>query len=441
MKNSQAEIFEPVQNLNKAFLLDYPDDAARFLEKLEPEEVAGILATQQPHIVARVMDRMSPGSVTAVLKKITRDAAATILVNMDTNISITQLNAMTPREREALFADMDKRTANEFRTLLDYPENSVGRAMSPEFSACSRHLTVDEALDLLRRQETGNIKHLFLLNDNMQLDSFLDIHQLVLADGNVKLSTLSRPVAAFVDVMDSMEDVIEKLDKYQVAVMPVVDVNHKMVGIIRSQGLIEALREDLATDMATMVGASRDEKALSSSFFAVKKRQPWLQINLLTAFAASAVVALFEGTIAEFTALAVLLPIAAGQSGNTGAQSLAVTMRGLTVREITMRHWFRVMMKELGAGFVNGVSIALTCSLGVYLWSRSFGLAVVMALAMIISMTIAGTAGAVIPILLKRFGLDPAQSSSIVLTTVTDIAGFMSFLGIATLLSSMLVAS
>lgn len=149
---------------------------------------------------------------------------------------------------------------------------------------------------------------------------------------------------------------------------------------------------------------------------------------------------MFEDTIAQFTALAVLLPIAAGQSGNTGAQSLAVTMRGLTVREITMRHWFQVMIKELGAGFVNGVGIAITCSAGVYLWSKNLGLAIVMALAMIISMTLAGTAGAVIPILLKRFGLDPAQSSSIVLTTVTDIAGFMSFLGIATLLSGMLAA-
>jgi len=359
---------------------------------------------------------------------------------MDTSNSITQLNAMTDAERKEYFNLMDKLTANEFRSLLDFPENSVGRVMSADFSACSRHLTVDEALDLLRRQTTGNIKHLFLLNDNMQLDSILDIHRLVLSGGDEKLSNLSRPVATFVNVMDSMEDVTDKLGKFNVAVMPVVDVNHRLVGVIRGQGLLDAVREDIATDMATMVGASKDEKALSSSFFAVKKRQPWLQINLLTAFMASAVVGLFEDTIAQFTALAVLLPIAAGQSGNTGAQSLAVTMRGLTVREITMRHWFQVMIKELGAGFVNGVGIAITCSAGVYLWSKNLGLAIVMALAMIISMTLAGTAGAVIPILLKRFGLDPAQSSSIVLTTVTDIAGFMSFLGIATLLSGMLAA-
>ena len=437
MQNQLINAEEPIHKLNKTFLVDFPESAARKLEKIDEEDAAEIFASQQPNIIYGVMNKMSPGTVASILKKIPRDLAAQAISTMDTGISITQLNGMTKEEREDYFSHREKITAQEFKALLDYPENSVGRQMSPEFSACSRHLTVDEAMDLLRRQDTGNIKHLFLLDDSMQLDSILDIHQMVLANGDEKLSNLSRPVVAFVN---AVEEVIEKLDKFKVAVMPVVDVNHKLVGIIRSQGLLEALRDDIATDMATMVGASRDEKALSSRFFAVKKRQPWLQINLLTAFAASAVVGLFEDTIAQFTALAVLLPIAAGQSGNTGAQSLVVTMRGLTVREITVRHWFRVMIKELGAGFINVIGIAVTCSAGVFLWSRSAGLALVMALAMIISMTIAGTAGAVIPILLKRFGLDPAQSSSIVLTTVTDIAGFMSFLGIATLLSSMLVA-
>jgi len=437
MQNQLINAEEPIHKLNKTFLVDFPESAARKLEKIDAEDAAEIFASQQPNIISGVMNKMSPGTVASILKKIPRDLAAQAISTMDTGISITQLNGMTKEEREDYFSHREKITAQEFKALLDYPENSVGRQMSPEFSACSRHLTVDEAMDLLRRQDTGNIKHLFLLDDSMQLDSILDIHQLVLANGDEKLSNLSRPVVAFVN---AMEEVIEKLDKFKVAVMPVVDVNHKLVGIIRSQRLLEALRDDIATDMATMVGASRDEKALSSRFFAVKKRQPWLQINLLTAFAASAVVGLFEDTIAQFTALAVLLPIAAGQSGNTGAQSLVVTMRGLTVREITVRHWFRVMIKELGAGFINVIGIAVTCSAGVFLWSRSAGLALVMALAMIISMTLAGTAGAVIPILLKRFGLNPAQSSSIVLTTVTDIAGFMSFLGIATLLSSMLVA-
>jgi magnesium transporter len=274
----------------------------------------------------------------------------------------------------------------------------------------------------------------------MTLAGEVEIQALVLADHQSRLESLGKPVSCYLNALDPKEELSELLDSLHIDAVPVVDIDYRLVGVVKTQGLMDAVRDDLMADMATMVGASKDERALSTVFFAVQKRLPWLQINLLTAFMAAAVVGLFEDTIAQFTTLAILLPIAAGQSGNAGAQALAVTMRGLTLREITMKHWFRVMMKEFGAGFLNGCGIAVTCALGVYLWSRSLGLALVMALAMIISMTIAGISGALVPIGLKRFGMDPAQSSSIVLTTVTDIAGFMSFLGIATLLSGMLVA-
>jgi magnesium transporter len=149
---------------------------------------------------------------------------------------------------------------------------------------------------------------------------------------------------------------------------------------------------------------------------------------------AAAVVGVFEQTIAQVTALAVLLPVVAGQSGNTGAQALAITMRGLALREITTRQWARVMRKEVAAGFLNGLAIALTCGLGVYAWSQSIGLVAVICISMVLAMVSAGFAGALIPIVLTRLGQDPASSSSIILTTITDIAGFFSFLGIATLL-------
>ena len=153
---------------------------------------------------------------------------------------------------------------------------------------------------------------------------------------------------------------------------------------------------------------------------------------------AAAVVGLFENTIASYTALAVLLPVVAGQSGNAGAQALAVTMRGLALREITARHWLLVMFKEIRVGLMNGIGIAVTCGLGVYVWSGSPGLVLIIVSSMILAMVAAGFAGAVVPVVLVRLGQDPAQASSIILTTVTDIAGFFSFLGIATLLGSWL---
>jgi magnesium transporter len=208
--------------------------------------------------------------------------------------------------------------------------------------------------------------------------------------------------------------------------------------VIHQAGLLTALQEETSLDIQTMVGASKDERALSKVPFAVIKRLPWLQINLLTAFLAASVVGLFENTIARFTALAVLMPVVAGQSGNAGAQALAVTMRGLALREIGVRHWARVVFKEVNVGLLNGLAIAVTTGVAVFFWSRSFGLSLVIGISMVLSMIAAGFSGAVIPIALTRMGQDPAQSSSIVLTTVTDVVGFFSFLGIATLLAQML---
>jgi len=217
-----------------------------------------------------------------------------------------------------------------------------------------------------------------------------------------------------------------------------VDFAGQLIGVIRQSALVSAVQQEVSVDIQTMVGASRDERALSKVTFAVTKRLPWLEINLLTAFLAASVVGLFETTIAKFTALAVLLPVVAGQSGNAGAQALAVTMRGLALREIGLRHWPKVVSKEVQAGLLNGLAVALTTALGVYIWSRSGGLALVISISMVIAMVAAGFAGAIIPIMLTRFGQDPAQSSSIVLTTITDVTGFFSFLGIATLLSALL---
>ncbi len=429
---------DPLQSLTQAFLLNFPLKAARRLEAMSPDGVAALLQQQKVHVIARVMEKLAPQLNLLVLGKLPPELAVKVLELVEVGVALNMLARLPEEDRAAFLALMPAASAQEFRALLDYPENTVGRLMNPAVLAFNLHTTAGQAIQLLRQQKIESLHQLFLLSDDLRLHARVDLHKLLLADPQTSLSALSVPVLAVVQDMAPKEEVHEKLEHHDVDVLPVVDMDGRLVGVVEGQELRDAVREDVATDMQTMVGASRDERALSSSFFAVRKRLPWLQINLLTAFLAAAVVGMFEDTIAQFTALAVLLPISAGQSGNAGAQALAVTMRGLTLREITMRHWYKVMLKEFGAGFINGIGIAITCSLGVFLWSRSMGLAIVMALAMVVSMTIAGISGALVPILLKRFVLDPAQSSSIVLTTVTDIAGFMSFLGIATLMASSL---
>jgi magnesium transporter len=276
------------------------------------------------------------------------------------------------------------------------------------------------------------------VDDNGRLTGRVELHDLAVADHAAPLREITRGLVAVAQELDPRETVVDLLQSRPITELPVVNHDGRFVGVIRHSALMSAIEEETSIDIQTMVGASRDERALSGAMFAVRKRLPWLQINLMTAFLAATVVGLFESTIARVTALAVLLPVVAGQSGNAGAQALAVTMRGLVLREITLRAWPRMVWKEARVGLANGLAVALTTAVGVWLWSHSTGLVIVIVLAMVISMVIAGVAGALTPILLHRFGQDPAQSSSIVLTTVTDVAGFMSFLGIATLLSQLL---
>jgi magnesium transporter len=309
-------------------------------------------------------------------------------------------------------------------------ETRIG-TFRPEF-------TVAQALERLRRSRLRGLQSIYLVDDGQRLSARVAVHDLAIAEPMQLLRDIAEPVTLVAQAISPRDEVVEMLERSRAPSIPVTDFEGRLLGVVRYTSLIKAMQEVASDDLQTMVGASKDERALSKASFAVRKRLPWLQINLLTAFLAAAVVGVFEDTIAQVTALAVLLPVVAGQSGNAGAQALAVTMRGLALREITLRDWVRVTVKEVQVGFANGLAVAVTCGLGVFLWSGSAGLVVVIALSMVLAMVAAGFAGAVVPIALKRFGQDPAQSSSIVLTTVTDIAGFFSFLGIATLLMSML---
>jgi magnesium transporter len=299
-------------------------------------------------------------------------------------------------------------------------------------------MTVAQALERLRQSRLRGLHTIFLVDDDNRLSAKIIIHDLAVADLHSTLGEIAEPARVVVQATAPREEVVEVLESTRLPNIPVVDLDGRLLGVVRYASLVKALEEAASGAVQTMVGASADERALSKISFAVRKRQPWLQVNLLTAFLAAAVVGLFESTIAQVTALAVLLPVVAGQSGNAGAQALAVTMRGLALREITVRHWMAVTWKEVNVGLINGIAIAVTCGLGVLVWSGSAGLVVVITLSMVLAMVTAGFAGAVVPIILKRLGQDPAQSSSIVLTTITDVAGFFSFLGIATLMMAFL---
>jgi magnesium transporter len=424
--------------LNQRYFLDYPHEAARQLEVLPPQEIADLLAGQAPHAIVRAWQLLAPDVAGAALTHVPEALARHLLSESEPAVSVTVLAQFGRADRERFLRMLESHVAHELRDMLEYPDDAAGRLMDPSVSPIRFDLSIAEALARLRTVKSRGLRELFVVDEQVRLVGRVEIQDLATAEESQPLRELIRPLIAAVKDLDPREDVVEILQHQPITELPVINHSGRFVGVIRQAALVSAIESETTLDIQTMVGASRDERALSGPVFAVRKRLPWLQVNLLTAFLAAAVVGLFEGTIAKFTALAILLPVVAGQSGNAGAQALAVTMRGLVLREISLRQWPRMVWKEASVGLANGLATAATTAVGVWFWSGSIGLVAVISSAMVISMVIAGVSGALVPIMLRRFGQDPAQSSSIVLTTVTDVAGFFSFLGIATLLSPML---
>ncbi|MDE0333653.1 MAG: magnesium transporter [Defluviicoccus sp.] len=436
--NEENEISETERRLESEFFSRYPAAAIDAFEPLETSEQVAVLERQPVAAMLSVWERISPDIGRRLLAELSPAVAAETMRSLDPGRLARLLAAFDHGEREELLELVDDRTAREVRSLLQYPPDRAGAMMDTRVHLFRQAGTVADIRARLRQDRKPGRTGCFVVDPDNRLAGWLDMQAIALAEPEERVGDLVQPVAAAVDPMATSEEVGEFLDKNPLADLAVVDAEGRLLGAIRHASVVEAELERASLGMQTMVGVSRDERATSTVPFAVRKRLPWLEINLVTAFVAAAVVGLFESTIAQYTALAVLLPVVAGQSGNTGAQALAVTMRGLALREIRASQWFRVVSKEANVGLLNGLAVALTTAVGVYLWSGSEGLAYIIAASMVLSMAIAGIAGAAIPILLTTLGQDPAQSSSIVLTTITDVAGFFSFLGIATLLAGLI---
>jgi len=426
------------QTLTGEFIRLYPDQVAHILEELPPAETARLIEATAPANASGLLERLNPRVAAGVLAELGDDATRAALKTMIPTKAAPILASLDNAARERMLALVDPRLAEHFRELLTYPADTAGALMDPRITAFDAELTVEEALRRMRSFKEKELGAIYLMDRDGKLSGSVPLGELVTAQPETKLQDIVRGTPATVAVTATREEIVESLASQRLATFPVVDLNNRLVGVIRYRALLAAAEAEASSDIQTMVGASRDETALSRVGFSVRRRLPWLEINLATAFLAASVVGLFQGTIEKYAALAVLMPVVAGQSGNSGMQALAVTMRGVILREVGLRDWPKLVWKEARVGILNGLGVSLVTMIAVFLWSRSPGLTLVIGVAMVLAMIVASVCGALVPLALKAFGQDPAQSSSIILTTFTDCGGFLSFLGLATLLSGLL---
>jgi magnesium transporter len=422
-------------NLVTAYLGRHPAAAARTLTRRAPVETAGLLEQVAVEPAVGVLTHLGAENAARVVSRLSDERAKALLTATDFVEVATWLAHLERDERERVLGLLPASTARNVREALDFPPGTAGQLMDPRVVTFDEATTVDDVLSRLRQLRGARVDDLILTDEHGGLTGVAPIRELLTAPGAAKLASIADRTQPAVHVMAGRDEVVEVLRAHPSSLLPVVDLERRVLGVLRQEELVEAARQAATDDFQQMVGAGKEERALSPALFAVKNRLPWLLINLATGFLAATVVGLFDHVIAQVTALAVLMPVVAGQAGNTGAQALAVTVRGLSLREIRIGHFTRVVSKEIRAAAVNGVAIAIVTAGGTFFWSDNLPLALVIGVSMVGSMVVAATAGAAVPVVLTALKRDPASASSIILTTITDVTGFSSFLGLASVLA------
>ena len=428
-----------LESLLDDYVRNHPGEASVPFEEMDTEEAVRAVQSLSVRSVGLLLERLTPHRAARILSLLPGDRARELVQGMPPRPAALLIQHLEEGEREALLAPLPASVVHSLRELASYPAETAGGMMEPRVVSIPMELTVQAAISLLRRTRGQALFYLYVTDREGKLAGVLNMRDLLLASPKDRVETLVRRDILSVPANTPREEVVGLVRRHRFLALPVVDGEGRLIGVIRHDEALRATQQEAFEDLQRMVGAGGDERALSPVGTVVRRRLPWLYVNLGTAFLAASVVGLFEGVIQQVSALAVLLPIVSGQGGNAGCQSLAVVMRGIALKEILPGRGKRVVLKELLAGILNGMAVAVVTALAVGLWSGKVGLALVIGLSMIVNMGMAGLAGAVIPMVLKALKRDPAQSSAIFLTTVTDVVGFASFLGCAVLFLPWLV--
>jgi len=419
-------------------------EARSMLAQVEPDRLAEVIRLLDAALAGRVVGLLQPERAAAVLSHLPDETAAAVLGHPAVERAAEVVQELDPDDAADIVAEMDapQRDAlldasgdagDVIEGLLDFPEDTAGGLMTPEVLAVRRQWTVGEAIDAirLRAEELEQIYYTYVVDSDDVLIGVVTMRDLILAPPMVLIDDVTRKEVVSVFVDTDQETVAEVISRLNLLAVPVVDHKGRLVGIVTVDDVIDVIHAEASEDIQRLVGAGADERTDSPFSYALRMRLPWLLVNLATAFAAASVVGLFQSTIAKLTLLAVYMPIVSGQGGNTGAQTMAVVIRGLALGQVPVGQGRRVILRELGLGVVNGVAVGAVTAVIAQLASGRPGLGVVIGAAMVLNMAMACAFGALIPLGLRRAGLDPAQASSIFLTTVTDIVGFGAFLGLA----------
>jgi magnesium transporter len=429
--------------------------AEKLLERIHPADLGPLLADLTPdeirividllfkhHRAATMLRELPPELLPDIIEAISDPRMAEVLNRLEMDDMLELVDAIPEDRRDIVMQLLPAARREELRHAELYPPRSAGRAMTTNFSALDEKMTAQEAIDSLRaaRSDANDaILYLYVVDEMQRLTGVVPIRRLVMAQPDTPVQELAIREMLSTPPDADQEEVAQLVARYDLLAIPVTDVDGTMLGVITVDDVIDVITEEATQDIYNLAGLSEEDRIFTSARVSIRKRLPWMLLNLCTAFSAGAVIGLFENTIEQLVGLAIFLPVVAGVGGNGGIQTLTVITRAIALGEIEFSSGLRAVGKEMWVGLVVGATAGLISGGIAYALHGNIYMGIVLLLAMIVTMVTAGLFGAAVPLILKALRLDPALGSGILVTFAADALGFFSFLGIATILLDRLV--
>jgi len=417
--------------INNSFKEMHPADAADIIEHLTENDRENLIKLSSfkidpevfielnESIQSQIVKYLPSNSIVDIIKNLESDDAIKILENLDEKNKETLLNSLPPKDRFAL------------KESLSYPEDSAARLMQREFTAIPNNWSVGQTIDYLRENKDlpDEFLEIFIVDSEFKPIGTVPASKVLRSSREAKMQSIMLESQLSIPVDMDQEEVGHIFENYNLNSACVVDKSNKLVGMITSDDMLTVLKEEAEEDTLRLAGVG-DEEITDGVFTKTKRRFNWLLLNLFTAFLATWVISIFGATIEQMVALAFLMPIVASMGGNAGMQTLAVTVRAIATNDLSENNFIKTVIKEFAIGVLNGIIFAIISALIVQLWFKDIYLSLIISISMVLNMIVAGLFGILVPVSLKRFNVDPAIASSVFVTTITDVIGFLSFLGI-----------
>lgn len=411
----------------------HPADIADLLEQLGKDERVALVRLYGREFDGDILSELEEGLREEIVGAMAPDVLAEAVRELETDDVVDLIEDLDDPQTEAVLEALDDDDRVVVEQSLSYPEESAGRLMQRELVIAPEHWKVGQTIDFLREKDDlpEQFYHVILVDPMMRPTGYVTLGRLMGSARGVKLTEILEDSFRTIPVLQDEAEVAYAFNQYHLISAPVVDADERLVGVITIDDAMVILDEEHEEDIMRLAGVGEESSLSDRVIDTTKRRFPWLAVNLVTSILASLVIAQFEDVIAQFVALAVLMPIVASMGGNAGTQSLTVAVRSLATKDLTSANVWRVIRREAAVGLINGLIFAVVMGAVGVAWFGTPMLGAVIAVAMVVNLVVAGLAGVIIPVVLERLDIDPALASGAFVTTVTDVVGFFAFLGLA----------